>query len=268
MNNLYSQLVKDTLRFLNEQPQDRFELVSLKEHAFFPKTKDQSPHPLNTPQTPQLLSKSEYAKEPLLKSPQEKPCSSPCENLRKENLRNTTPLQTPALQARSIAAPQLASSEIQKTLEKIAPHMRLSNEIPDDAVAKRIASSWQEKIPEAEVVLLLLDPSKESVEFLKNLAKAIHTQLCPAKVISAARMEQEKRWDLFLEKNAFRLIIATEGLKHYPDLIRYYKALPSQNEAFLGKIPFISLSPATTYLASPEHKALLWKKVCQICKKQ
>jgi hypothetical protein len=251
MANLYSQLVKETIQFLQEQPQNHFELVSPTLHAFFPKTKALPPAPVKAPLLPKpQLPAAE--KKPAFVKPIEEPIH----------------VQASVPQVRPAAPPAIPSSEIQKTLQKIAPHMRLSNEVPGDAVAQRIASSWQEKMPDTEVVLLLLDPSKESVEFLKNLGKAVHTQLCPAKVISGTRLEQEKRWDLFLEKNAFRLIIATDGMKNYPDLMRYYKALPAQQESFLGKTPFISLSPTATYLTSPEHKAILWKKLCQILKTQ
>lgn len=157
-------------------------------------------------------------------------------------------------------------SPIKKTLQRIAPHLKLVDQVPDDAQAKRVANAWKEKISDAEVALLACDTNPETLELLKTLAKAIDQNLAKSKVIAAERLEREKRWDLFLEKNAFRLIIATEGMQKLSELMRYYKAVPANTQYFLGQTPLLPLAAASIY-KSLEHKALLWKTLCQMLKK-
>jgi hypothetical protein len=157
-------------------------------------------------------------------------------------------------------------SPIKKTLQKIAPSLKLNDQIPDDAEAKRVANAWKEKIVDVDIVMLTCDPSSETLDFLKGLAKAIDQHLAKVKIIMADRLEREKRWDLFLEKNSFRLIIASDGIQKLPELMRFYKAVPAHSQFFLNQTPLLILSPALVY-KSLEHKALLWKTLCQMLKK-
>ena len=158
------------------------------------------------------------------------------------------------------------SSNIKQTLLKIAPQMQLVEEVPDDGQAKRIADAWKEKIADAEVILLACSTDPQTLDLLKNLGKAIDQHLAKVKILPAEKLEKEKRWDLFLQKNPFRLIIASHGVEHLSDLMRFYKAYPSQSTAYLGAIPLLTLSETASYKAL-EHKAALWKKLCQILQK-
>ncbi len=156
-------------------------------------------------------------------------------------------------------------SPLKQALQKIAPQVKLLDDVPDDAEAKRIASSWKEKILDAEVILLACNTNPETLELLKGLAKAIDQHLAKSKVIAAERLEREKRWDLFL-KNRFRLIVVSDGFQQCADLMRAYRALPAQNQFFLDQTPLLPLSAANVY-KSLEPKALLWKTLCQLLKK-
>lgn len=158
------------------------------------------------------------------------------------------------------------SSPIKKMLQKITPNLKLIDQIPDDAGAKRIASGWKEKIADAEVVLLVCDAHAETLEFLKGLAKAIDQHLGKAKILMAERLEREKRWEIFFDKNSFRLLIASDGIQTLPELMRFYKSVPAHAQLFLDTIPLLVLSPFSVY-KSLEHKALLWKTLCQMLKK-
>jgi hypothetical protein len=157
-------------------------------------------------------------------------------------------------------------SPIIKTLQRIAPHIKLTDEVPDDAEAKRVASAWKEKITDAEVVLIACDTQEDTLELLKGLAKAIDKNLAKSKVITADRLEREKRWDLFLQKNALRLVIISDGMQKFPELMRHYKSTPASAQFFLDQTPLLPLSSALVY-KSLEHKALLWKTLCQMLKK-
>lgn len=157
-------------------------------------------------------------------------------------------------------------SPIKKMLQKIAPNLKLIDQIPDDAEAKRIASGWKEKIADAEVVLLVCNTHAETLELLKGLAKAIDQHLAKAKILMAERLEREKRWDLFFDKNAFRLLIASDGIQTLPELMRFYKSVPAHAQLFLDTTPLLVLSSFSVY-KSLEHKTLLWKTLCQMLKK-
>jgi hypothetical protein len=137
------------------------------------------------------------------------------------------------------------------------------DEVPDDATAKRVANSWKEKISDADVILLACERDAETLEFLKSLGKAIDQNLAKAKILPAEKMEAENRWDLFLQKNQFRLIIASDGMRGMPRLMRFYRETPATAEYFLDKTPLLPLSSASLY-KSIEHKALLWKTLCRM----
>lgn len=158
-------------------------------------------------------------------------------------------------------------SPIKKTLLRIAPHIKLTDEVPDDAVAKRVATAWKEKIADVEVILLACNADAETLEFLKTLGKAVDQNLGKAKILPAERLEKENRWDLFLQKNEFRLIIASDGVQKLPELMRFYKAIPATSQYYLDKTPLVALSPASIY-KSIENKAALWKTLCQHLRSQ
>jgi hypothetical protein len=174
------------------------------------------------------------------------------------------PEKIPIPPPRAVQPPQ-DLSPLKKTLQRIAPSMKMVDQVPEDAEAKRIASAWKEKIVDAQVVFLVCNIDAETLEFLKGLAKAVDHHLAKTKILMAERLEKEKRWDLFLEKNAFRLIIASEGIQQWPELMRFYRAMPASNQLFLDKTPLFVLSTAALY-KSLEHKAHLWKTLCQLLK--
>jgi|HubBroStandDraft_4_1064222.scaffolds.fasta_scaffold95672_2 hypothetical protein len=143
-------------------------------------------------------------------------------------------------------------SHIKKTVQRIAPALKLFDQIPDDGQAKKIASSWKENI-DAEVVIFRCDSSPETLRFLQGLAKAIDQHLAKVKILNGGKLEQEKRWELFLSKNRFRLIIASDGIQKLPDGLHMLSKASAS---------FLILSPVSAY-QSQEHKALLWKQLCQ-----
>lgn len=242
MDDDFRDLVRDTLTYLKEQPRQPM-LAAPEDAAFFKTAKPleapttASKKALGPPPTAQVQKVAEVKQAPVVL----------------EEVKSVKKVVTPDI-----------AMDIKKTLQKIAPAIRLTDQVADDSAAKRIASAYKEKVPEAEVVLLVCDPAIETMEFFKTLAKAIDGQLAKAKILSADRIEREKRWDLFLEANSFRLIIASEGCQKYPELMRFYRANPPQ--FFLSKVPFLPLSAAASYQAL-EKKALLWKTLCQMLKK-
>ena len=165
-----------------------------------------------------------------------------------------------------VAPPPEDSLQIKQTLAKLIPGMRFVDQIPDDSQGKKIGSSWKEKITDADVILLACKQDAETIEFLKVLAKAIDTHLAKSKIIPAERLEKEGVWDIFLQKNTFRLIVASEGLDQLKGLMSFYRGSPNQNTHFLDQTPLVPLLPASVY-KQLEKKAEAWKTLCQILKK-
>jgi hypothetical protein len=174
-------------------------------------------------------------------------------------------ISPPAAPAPKKAAESDSSDQIRKTLQMIAPGIRLTEEVPDDGEAKKIAGAYRDTIPDTEVVLLACLQDVDTLEFLKTLSKAVDQHLGKAKILSAEKIEQENRWDLFLQKNTFKLIIASEGMQQLPWLMQFYRSLPGTHP-FLDKTPLLPLSSSVLY-KSIEHKALLWKTLCQMLRK-
>ncbi len=237
-------LIRDTLSYLkNPLLPRRSHFASPENCAFFQKNKE-----LVTTQNIQAATQPQSFKE---KTTSAQP--------------KTPPTREPLADKLSDSAPA-AHSPIQKTLQRIAPSLKLLDQIPDDRGATRISNAWKEKIIDADVILLVCDSRSETLDFLKTLAKAIDQRLTKVKILMAEKLEREKRWDLFFEKNSLRLIISSDTIQRLPELMRFYKALPAQAQIFLDQTPLLVLSPVSTY-RSLEHKALLWKTLCHMLKK-
>jgi len=247
------QLLKDTLAFLQDPLQPRGSLLASKEEwLFFQEKKTKQLSPLVAPAaTPIFIKPAPLPTEPVKKQP---PAPQP-----------VVLSPTPPTPVTAKPAP-VAIEPLKKTVQQIAPHLALTDAVPDDAEAKRVASGWKETVTDAEVILLACDREQETLELLKNLAKAIDGHLARSKVIAAERLEKEKRWDLFLEKNRLRLLIASDQMQKMPELLRFYRAVPAQSQFFLGETPLLPLLPASTYRAI-DKKAALWKTLCQMLKK-
>lgn len=140
---------------------------------------------------------------------------------------------------------------IRLKLQKIAPQMKLLDTVLDDCKAQKIANAWNEQ---TEVVLITGSVLDEELVFLKDLARAIHDRLTAIKLISGAKLEKEKTWEPFFEKNNFKLILLTQSAQKYTALMLYMQQTP---------IPIITLEPIETY-KQPDQKTALWKSLCQM----
>ena len=232
----YSDLVRDTLSYMKE----------LKEPVF------------STPEEWQSLhSVKKTAPTPLPPSTFVKPAPMP---IKRQIL--APPPETPTASVPSPAPEQ--TSQIKSAIQRLIPSLHHIEHIPEDSVAKRVMSGWREYLSEAEIVVLAADTDPATLELLKNLAKAIDQKLGKVKAFSVERLEREKRWDLFLEKNTLKLIIASEGFSRLKDAMSYVKALPASSTALLGNVPLIILSPTVLYTEAPKAKSLLWGQISQI----
>lgn len=131
---------------------------------------------------------------------------------------------------------------MKEALKKVAPSLLLMEETPT-------------------VILIACERDEETLDVLKTLAKAITGQGSTAKIISALRFEQENRWGAFFQAPPPRLIVASDGFKQLPGLMRFYRKQPE----LLGKSPLLPLLPAPFYKKIHE-KADLWKRLYPILK--
>jgi hypothetical protein len=249
-------LIRDTITYLKDPltPKQAI-LTNGEEHAFFQKKSEVKKPPVETP----ILAPAP----PIRPKVEAKIEKKVVPEVKREEV---PPPAVAPIKAVEEKSPVESSSPIKKTLQRIAPQIKLVDQVPSDEEAKRIANAWKEKLSDVEVVLLACDTQPDTLELLKGLAKAIDQNLAKSKVISAERLEREKRWDLFLEKNPLRLIIASDGMQQCTELMRFYRAVPSQAQFFLNQTPLFVLSKTSLY-KSLEHKALLWKTLCQMLKK-
>lgn len=248
------QLVRDTLHFLKDPLGPKQTLFSSAEEVAFFRVKAPAapPPPAAVPFSPAV--KRELPERQSLKQKPLPPTPPPAVV---EIKASPAKIEPPATDF---------SDKMKATLQKVLPHLSLVDAIPDDATAKKVSNSWKEKISDAEVILLACQTDEETLELLKSLGKAIDKNLAKAKIIPAERLEKEGKWDLFLQKNPFRLIVASERISKLSGLMSFYTAVPAQSQFFLGKIPLLVLGEAHVY-KSIEHKAHLWKTLCQLLKK-
>ncbi len=221
-----------------------------------------------------------HPKETLFSSEEEKRWFTPkvsAKTQRREEVSEFTPVLAPKSEnppsetnhTKQVATKSLQPdphtfSQLKNTLQKIAPSIRLVEEVPDDKEGKKKSNAWKEKVEGAEVVLLACSSDPETLELLKSLAKAIQGHLAKVKILPAERLEQEDHWEAFLEKNALRLIVISHGLEKLHNLNRFYKK--TQEGFFLGPTPLLPLSAASVYKQLPS-KASLWKTLCQMLRK-
>ncbi len=154
------------------------------------------------------------------------------------------------------------SQHLKTLVTKVAPHVKLCDQIPDDTQAKKIANMWKEDLNTADVILLSYGQTAQELKFLQNVTQAINHLLAPAKYIDALRFEKENKWQLFFSTFSVKLIIAPDRhLWTKTHLSQFYKENPASNLHFLEKTPLLLLAPISHYLKNPTLKKQLWKSI-------
>lgn len=143
------------------------------------------------------------------------------------------------------------------------PQVTLCDTIPSDARAQKLKNAWKNESLIPPVVLLSFHEEEKQNRFLKNLAQAISLRLAPARVLSVAALEKEKKWDTLLHSSQLRLVIACDyALYSQPGLMTYYREEPQLGKHFLHRTPLLLLSDLSLYLKQPPLKSLLWRAIC------
>ncbi len=149
------------------------------------------------------------------------------------------------------------TSELFKLIATSLPHLHLVNEPPDDSQARLIANTWQQKRT-PQVIILSFDEIQTHLEFLQNVAKAIHGRGYSVEVI---KIGKEATLDpLFEEK--LQLIIGNDSSLHtFPNLSKHYRESTKSGKHYLKEIPLLLLSDISFYLKEPSLKLSLWNAI-------
>lgn len=143
------------------------------------------------------------------------------------------------------------------------PTTPLSEAVPADTIAKKIKDAWLNEQMIPPIIILSFHDGEKHLAFLKNIARAVSLRLAPARVISAPKIEQEKKWEAMLSSTGLRLVIASDyGLYMQPGLMKNYREVPQQAKHYLNNIPLLLLSDLSLYLKEPQLKPLLWRAIC------
>ena len=164
-----------------------------------------------------------------------------------------------------LPAEPLNSAHLRSLLQKIAPHLAIIDDIPNDTLAKKIATRWKTKNQIAPISVLCLGESDKQKKLLEEITKAIDVYFGPARLIPAEPIEKEKQWEAFLSSTDLKLVIACDyTIWQLSDLMRHYKEIPAQQTRTLGNIPLFLLPDLSLYLKDPLLKRSLWKALCQV----
>ena len=147
---------------------------------------------------------------------------------------------------------------------KIAPECAILDEIPSDALAKKIANRWKTKNQIAPITLISYQENPDQRLLLEEIVKALDVYFGPATILAADPIEQAKDWKTFLSATELKLVILCDyTLWQLQNLRTFYKETPAQNHRQLGDKPLLMLPDLSLYLKDPLLKRSLWKALCQ-----
>lgn len=162
--------------------------------------------------------------------------------------------------------PSFDLSSVRNVLSVVAPELAILNEIPSDAMAKKISERWKTKNQSAPISILVYQEQPEQRALLEQIAKAIDVYFGPAKIVQAEGIEKEKQWGAFLSVADLKLILICDyTLWQLGGLMQFYKETPAQGIRILGNVPIFLLPDLSLYLKDPLLKRSLWKALCQKC---
>ncbi len=152
-------------------------------------------------------------------------------------------------------------TEMRRFFSEKFPNVALIEKIADDSEAKALAQRW--KAPPAEIVILSFSDHAPEKVFLTNLSVTLNQSFGSAKLISAAKIEEEKGWDQLLKAKNLRLVIASLNSLHaLPELMKFYHE-EATGKHKLGRTQLFLLSDLSLYMQQPSLKASLWRALVQ-----
>lgn len=155
-------------------------------------------------------------------------------------------------------------SSVRNILSVVAPELAILNDIPSDAIARKISERWKTKNQSAPISILLFQEPPEQRALLEQIAKAIDVYFGPAKIVNGETIEKEKQWEAFLSVADLKMVIVCDyTLWQLNNLMHFYKETPASGMRTLGDKPLFLLPDLSLYLKDPLLKRSLWKALCQ-----
>lgn len=146
---------------------------------------------------------------------------------------------------------------VRKILKEIDPDLYLHESVPNDHKAKRIKEAWKEKRDTPRIPILFQGQKYRS--FVAKIAKAIDILYGSCRIVE---IEPTKKWDLFLESENLKLIIAPDSMIFgTKELLPFYQENPQQKSRKLGKVPLLLLPDLSLYFKDPYLKRALWNVI-------
>lgn len=156
------------------------------------------------------------------------------------------------------SSPPQPTEEIRKILKEIDPNLYYHETVPNDYKAKRIKEAWKEKRSTPAIPILF--QGRQFRNFVGAVAKAIDTVYGSCRLVE---MTPQKKWDLFLESENLKLILAPDTLIFgNKELLPFYQEIPGQKKRTLGTIPLLLLPDLSLYYKDPYLKRSLWNVIC------
>ncbi|MDN3509574.1 MAG: hypothetical protein P0S93_06160 [Candidatus Neptunochlamydia sp.] len=150
------------------------------------------------------------------------------------------------------------TEEIRRIFKEIDPDLYFHESIPSDYKAKRIKEAWKEKRSTPAIPIFFQGTQFRS--FIQRIAKAIDTVYGSCRLVE---ITPQKKWDLFLESENLKLIIAPDTLIFgNKELLPFYQETPQQKKRTLGNIPLLLLPDLNLYYKDPYLKRSLWNVIC------
>ena len=150
-----------------------------------------------------------------------------------------------------------ANLTVRKILKEVDPELYLHESVPSDHKAKRIKEAWKEKRDTPAIPILFQGQKHRS--FIANIAKAIDVLYGSCRILE---IEPTKKWDLFLESENLKLIIAPDSMIFgTKEILPFYQENPQQNSRKLGKVPLLLLPDLSLYFKDPYLKRALWNVI-------
>ena len=164
----------------------------------------------------------------------------------------------------AMAAPKPTApiSTVRNVLSVVAPELAILNEIPNDAIARKISERWKTKNQTAPISILVFQEPAEQRGMLEQIAKALDVYFGGAKIVYAEGIEKEKQWEAFLSVADLKMVVVCDyTLWQLSSLMPFYKE--TEGARMLGQIPLFLLPDLSLYLKDPLLKRSLWKALCQ-----
>ncbi|MDE3055266.1 MAG: hypothetical protein KGI80_01005 [Verrucomicrobiota bacterium] len=167
--------------------------------------------------------------------------------------------EKPVEKLHPLSPPPMQIGRLKGIVQKVLPHLAIIEQIPSDAMAKKIANLWKAHALAAPISILFGEEPPQHQFFLKELASALTVYYGEATLVSAEALEKEKEWEHFLTTDSLRFILLSHTtLWQLTGLRSFYKEMPGSGVRLLHKTPLFLLPDLSLYFKDPLLKQTLW----------